>query len=362
MGRVTDATRANDPTAYVCGLATGNPPHTVLQHEMCDLMAESSRIEARRLKRLLGVFPNAGVERRYSARPLDALRESHRWPARNACFTETASTLLATTNRAAIAEAGLEPGDIDFVVSVTTSGMVVPDMSALQIGLVGLRPDVKRVPIYGFGCAGGVTGLAHAAMIARAHAGRNVLVQFAELCLTLLDPTTDSAPQLVASALFGDGVASVVVSTEGPGLFSIGASHEQILPDTHTIMAWSPGEAALDLALGLEVPAIVRDNLGAVASAFAERSDLSLGEVGAVFAHPGSLKVIAAIEDSLTLPADSLADTREVLENYGNMSSVTVLFIIQRAIGKGFTGPFLMSAIGPGITTALLVGEVAGTA
>lgn len=325
-------------------------------------MAESSRIEAKRLKRLLGVFANAGVKRRYSARPMAELRQSQRWPARNACFIENAGILLAETNRKAIAQAGLEPEDIDFIVSVTTTGMAVPDMSARQVGLLGLRPDVKRIPIYGFGCAGGVTGLTHAAVIARAHPGRHVLLQFAELCLTLLDPTTDSAPHLVASALFGDGVASVVVGTEGPGLFSIGASHEQILPDTHTVMAWGPGDTALEMALGLEVPMIVRTQLGAVARAFVERSGIALDSFDAVFAHPGSLKVIRAIEEALALSEGALTDTREVLENYGNMSSVTVLFILQNAMERGFSGPFLMSAIGPGITAALLEGEVAAAA
>ncbi|MCP4381580.1 MAG: type III polyketide synthase [Hyphomicrobiales bacterium] len=354
--------RPDHSTAYAHGIATANPTHAVSQQAMCDLMAESSRIEARRLKRLLGVFPNAGVKRRYSARPIEELRISHRWPARNACFIETAETLLAETNQDAIAQSGLEPVDIDFVVSVTTTGMAVPDMSARQVGALGLRPDVRRIPLYGFGCAGGVTGLAHAAVIARAHPGSHVLLQFAELCLTLLDPTTDSPPQLIASALFGDGVASVVISTEGPGLFSIGTGHEQILPDTHTVMAWGPGEGALEMALGLEVPTIIKTHLGTVAGAFTDRSGVALDSVDAVFAHPGSLKVIAAIEESLALPEGTLADTRAVLENYGNMSSVTVLFILQRALNKGFTGPFVMSAIGPGITAALLEGEVAGTA
>lgn len=357
MARESTA-RPGIPAAYANGLATANPPHIVSQQAMCDLMAESSRIEARRLKRLLGVFPNAGVNRRYSARPMEELRLSHRWPARNACFIETAETLLARTNREAIAQSGLEPEDIDFIVSVTTSGMAVPDMSARQVGALGLRPDVKRIPIYGFGCAGGVTGLTHAAVIARAHPGSHVLLQFAELCLTLLDPTTDSTPQLIASALFGDGVASLVISADGPGLFSIGAGHEQTLPDTHTVMAWGPGDGALEMSLGLEVPSIVRAHLGAVAG----RSGIALDRVDAVFAHPGSLKVIRAIEEALSLSEGALTDTRDVLENYGNMSSVTVLFILQNAMKRGFNGPFAMSAIGPGITAALLEGEVAGAA
>jgi alkylresorcinol/alkylpyrone synthase len=358
----TVAAQSRCRPVFAHGIATANPPHAVSQNEMRDLMAETAHIDSKRLKRLLGVFQNAGVKRRYTTLPLEELRAPRGWPARNAAFLECAETLLEATNRKALADSGLEPGDIDIIVSVTTTGTAVPDMSARQSAVLGLRPDVKRFPIYGYGCAGGPIGLARAAEVARAYPGRHVLLQIVELCLTQLDPTTESATHLVASALFGDGAASVVVSTEGPGLFTIGSSREHILPDTREVMGWGPGETSLDFVLGLAVPGIIRTQLGAVAESFVSQTGIALDSFGAVFAHPGSLKVIGAVEDALGLSAGSLVDTREILEEYGNMSAVTVLFILQNAMRKRTSGSFLMAAIGPGITTVLLEGEIAGVA
>lgn len=347
---------ANRRPVFAHGIATANPPHLILQEELRDLMAGSARIETQRLERLLGVFANAGVKRRHAALPLEELGKRRGWPARNAAFVETAEILLAETNRHAISQAGLEPADIDFVVSVTTTGTAIPDMSARQVGMIGLRHDVRRVPIYGFGCAGGATGLAHAATVARAFPGSNVLMQAAELCLVHLDPHTSSEAHFVASALFGDGVASMVLSTEGPGLLSIGSSSETIVPDTSGAMAWTTGDSGLDVVLGAEVPSIVGSQIGPIARAFLTETGRTVNDFDSFVAHPGSLKVIEAIEDSLGLPEGTLTGSREILADYGNMSSVTVYFILEKALRSN--GPFLMMAVGPGVTVAAVEGEI----
>lgn len=347
---------------FAHSIVTANPPHAVSQDEMRRLMAQTARIEPKRLERLLGVFENAGVRQRYAALSLEELGNPKGWPERHAAFVACADTLLEETNRKAIAAAGLAPGDIHIIVSVTTTGTAVPDVSARQSALLGLRPSVKRIPIYGYGCAGGPIGLARAAEAARAYPGRNVLLQVVELCLTQLDPTTDSATHLVASALFGDGAASAVLSTNGPGIFAVRSSREHILPETAEVMAWGPGETSLDFVLGLAVPNIIKSQLGAVAECFVDQCGIPLDRFDAVFAHPGSSKVVQAVEVALGLADGTLSETREVLEQYGNMSAATVLFILDRAIQKGRCGTFLMAAIGPGITAALLEGEIAGAA
>jgi len=344
---------------FARSLATAHPSNSVSQDEVRDLMAGSARIEASRLERLLGVFANAGVKQRFAVLPLAELRKLRGWPARSACFVEWADILLGETNRNAIARSGLEPKDIDFVVSVTSTGPSVPDFAARQIGMLGLRPDVRRMPLYGFGCTGGVPGLAYAALLARAYPGSHVLLQVIELCMTHLDPETSSETRFVASALFGDGAASVVLSTEGPGLFSIGSGYEEIIPGTQEAMAWEPGDDGFKMVLGVEVPDIVESHVGRIAQGFFRQSGLTRQDVDFVVAHPGSRKIVEATERGLGLEEGSLVDSRVILENYGNMSAATVFFILDKKLKSNAAGTFLILGLGPGVTAALVDGEMA---
>jgi alkylresorcinol/alkylpyrone synthase len=177
--------------------------------------------------------------------------------------------------------------------------------------------------------------------------------------MTHLDPDTACDTHLIASALFGDGAASLVMSTEGPGLFSIGSTCQQIIPNTRRVMAWATGHTSLDMVLDVAVPAIVESQIGPVVQSFLLQAERGLDDFGTIAAHPGSLKVIEAIETALALPKETLGDSRTILEQYGNMSSATVFFIMQNAMRRGASGPFLMSGIGPGMTVALVEGDIA---
>jgi len=357
---------ATSPTyslpVYARGMATAVPPHEIRQDVMRDFMARGARIEPHRLERLLRVFTTTGVNRRYAAVALEDLHRLRRWPARHAAFVECADALLLEANCGALAAAGVVPEEVDIIVSVNTTGYVAPDLAARQIGKLGLRRDVRRVPLNGFGCAGGAAGLAQAADLARANPGALVLLHVVELCLLNANPDTDSETHLVASAFFGDGAASIVLSTDGPGLFSVGHGCEHCWPGTDNAMTWQPGDVGIDLTLAPQVPNIIRSEFPAVAEAFFDDSGIEREAITSYISHPGSLKIINAVEQSLSLAKGTLADTREVWANYGNMSAATVFFIMQSALDRGARGPYLMTAFGPGLTAALVEGEIAGTA
>jgi alkylresorcinol/alkylpyrone synthase len=344
---------------YARGMATAVPLHEARQDEMRDFMVRSAHIAPERMGRMSRVCANSGVKRRYAAVPPKNMEGLRRWPARNAAFLQCADALLVEANQKALAQAGLTPDDIDVIVSINTTCTVAPDLAARQIGLLGLRPDVRRVPLYGFGCAGGAAGLTQATEIARTHPGSRVLLQVIELCLVNLDPETDSEPHFVAAALFGDGAASIVLSTDGPGLCSVGQGREHCWPGTTHALGWHPGDVGLTITLHPILPKIIRAQFRAVAEHFFEEVELDQDSIENYIAHPGSLRIVDAVEESLMLSKGTLADTREVWANYSNMSAATVFFVMKNALDRHASGPFLMTAFGPGLTAALVEGEIA---
>ena len=342
------ATTATTPR--LLSLATAVPPHALGQEDVAvrarHLFTEAS---AQDLDRLMPVFANAGIERRYSCVPIDWYEQSHGWSERNALYLEHAVRLLESAARDALSLAALSPGDIDSVVVVSTTGVATPSLDALLMGRLGLRRDIRRLPIFGLGCAGGVLGLGRAADAARAVPGSRVLLLVVELCALSFRKNDVSKSNVVATALFGDGAAAAIVSSRGDGP-ALGATGEYTWPDTLDIMGWDVTEEGLKAVFSRDIPALVRRHMRDVASEFLSRHGLSLGEIDRFICHPGGVKVITALEEAFRLPAGTLADGRAVLRDYGNMSAATVLFVLERALRAGLTGKVMMTSLGPGFT------------
>lgn len=331
-------------------LATAVPPYVIGQAEAArrarSLFAESA---AGDLDRLMPVFHNAGIERRYSSVPIEWYDRPHGWAERNALYLENAVRLLEGAARDALALAGLTASAIDAVIVVSTTGIATPSLDAVLIGRLGLRPDIRRLPIFGLGCAGGVLGLARAADMARVAPESRVLLLVVELCALCFRKNDVSKGNIVATALFGDGAAAAVVSCRGKGPL-LGAAGEHTWPDTLDIMGWDVADDGLKAAFSRDIPALVRRQMRDAAEAFLARQRLRLRDIRRFVCHPGGAKVVTALEDAFGLEAGTLADAREVLRDYGNMSAATVLFVLERALRAGAAGRLLITALGPGFT------------
>lgn len=334
------------------GLSTAVPPFVIGQPEAATRIRHLfAGLHPDMVERLMPVFANAGIERRYSCVPIDWYAEPHSWRERNAIYLENAARLLESAARGCLAEAGTEPGEVDAVVVVSTTGIATPSLDALLINRLGLRPDVRRLPIFGLGCAGGVLGMARAADLARVDPSAKVLFLVVELCALWFRGVDRSTSNFVANALFGDGAAAGLISAEGTGPV-IGPSGEHTWPNSLDIMGWDVEDDGLKALFSRDIPTLVRTQMREVAVRFLERHGLSFSDIDRFVCHPGGAKVLTALEAAFDLAEGTLTEGREILRDHGNMSAVTVLFVLNRILKSGAQGRMLMTALGPGFTAA----------
>lgn len=339
--------------ARIASIATVVPPH-ILDTE--HVIRQAGRIFARfgdDFQRMLPVFANAGIGRRYSACPPDWFDGDNGWPERSERYLEGAEELFRAAAAQALAEAGLKANEIDAVISVSSTGIATPSIEARVMHDMGFRQDVVRLPVFGLGCAGGVSGMAIAAEFARAKPGRKVLMVVIELCTLAFRSDHVTKANIIATALFGDGAAALVISTEGDGP-AIEHTGQHCWPETLDVMGWRMDAQGFGAILSRDVPDIVLNNLRPVAEQFLTSRQLSLEDVDAMTFHPGGAKVIQSLETAFELPESTLRHERAVLAEFGNMSSPTVLFILKRALADGLKPRRLVSALGPGFTASFV--------
>ena len=347
------------PPVTLLALATAVPPNKLEQSAVADL---ARRIYAKsfiRYPKLADVFVNAGIERRYSVRPIEWFDEPHDWTERTQAYLDGASALFVQAAQAALDRAGVSARDVDVIVTVSSTGIATPSLEARVGAELGFNPSVTRVPVFGLGCAGGVSGMSIGARLARAVPGEIVLVVVVvvELCTLAFRTDRNNKADVISSALFGDGAAAVVLRAEGAeaGL-QIGASAEHTWPGTLDIMGWTIDPAGFGVVLSRSLPRFVEQRLAAPARRFVSAAKLIAPQF---ICHPGGAKVLDAIETALELQKGTLRDEREVLRGHGNMSAPSVLFVLERALKRGLRGSTVVSALGPGFTASFLALEAA---
>lgn len=339
-------------------LATAVPPQVVFQDEAKKRAREAFGNKAL-FDRLAGVFDNAGIDKRYIVAPQDWYMTGHGWHDRNAVFLEAAENLFVEAATAAIEKAGLKPDEIDGVVTVSTTGIATPSLEARAAPKVGLRGDARRVPVFGLGCAGGVSGLSLAANLAAAEPGTKWLFVTIETCSITIRLDSDDPAGIVATALFGDGAAAAVVSAGEHSLARITGSAEKLWPDTLRIMGWDVEDPGLGVVFDRAIPPFIEEHLAEAVDEMCAKLGISRADIDRFCCHPGGVKIIDAIESALELNQGELNLEREVLRDYGNMSAPTVLFILERLIERGLPDRVMMLGFGPGFTGAGLLLEAA---
>jgi alkylresorcinol/alkylpyrone synthase len=311
------------------------------------------------LDRLLPVFVNTGIHRRYSCVPLEWYDRAHGWPERNRIYLSSALDLLEEATNRVLCLTGRNKADVDSIVVVSTTGIATPSLDALLIERMGLRRTVERLPIFGLGCAGGVLGLARAVSQAAVAPGKTVLFLVVELCALSFRRDDWSKSNIVATALFGDGAAAALLSTDGEGPALVAAG-EHTWPGSLDVMGWEVADDGLRAIFSRDIPKLVTTQLRDAASEFLSRHGLAIGDIDRFVCHPGGTKVIAALEHAFGLGQGALVEARAVLRDYGNMSAATVMFVLERMLAKArATGArwerALMNALGPGFTAGFLV-------
>jgi alkylresorcinol/alkylpyrone synthase len=338
-------------------LATAVPPHVIDQSAAKELGREAFTGKKALFDRLSGVFDNAGIARRHLVAPADWYLQKHGWQERNTVYLDAAERLFIDAATRAIAEAGLTPDQIDGVVTVSTTGIATPSLEARVAQRLGLRPNVRRVPVFGLGCAGGVNGLSLASRLALADPGSHWLFVTVETCSISIRLDSDDPAAVVATALFGDGAAACVVTSGRHSLAHITGSAERQWPDTLRIMGWDVEDPGLAVVFDRAIPPFVEQELEEAVDGMCGELGTSRDEIDRFCCHPGGVKVIDAIESALDLHQGELNVEREVLHDYGNMSAPTVLFVLKRLIERSLPKTVMMTAFGPGFTCAGLLLE-----
>lgn len=351
--------RFEPPSPRLLSLATATPKHTLPQELVAHHAGELFAASHGGVERLLPIFTNAAIERRQVSAPIDWFLEPHTFSERNDLFLETAVEVLARAAEDAVKAAGLEAGDIDAIVTVCSTGIATPALDARLMDVVPFRRDVKRLPVFGLGCAGGVLGLSRAAAMAKAEPGTNVLLLVVELCSLTFRHADRSKSNLVAAALFGDGAAAAVIRcTEGlTDMPRIGPGGEHTWPDSLDVMGWDVADDGLKVVFSRDIPTIVRDQFRPVVDDFLEKHGLTVHDLDGFVCHPGGAKVLDALEAVFDLEQGALNHARDVLRTNGNMSAVTVLFVLKRSLEAGVSGRLLLTTLGPGFTAGMMLLE-----
>jgi alkylresorcinol/alkylpyrone synthase len=346
--------------ARIAGVATAVPPYVLEQDDIsARLRAQFS--ESAIVARLLPVFANTGIQRRYSCVPVQWYYDTHGWRDRNAVYLDYAQRLLEDAAREALVRAGRTVEDVDAIVVVSTTGIATPSLDALLMNRMPFKRTVRRLPIFGLGCVGGAVGIARAATLADAHPGSTVLLLDVELCALWFRRDELTKSNIVATALFGDGAAAAVFTSDGTGP-RVAASGEYTFDSTLDVMGWDVSEDGLSAIFSRDIPQLVETELRDVIDAYLSESGLARNDIDHFLSHPGGTKVLDALEHAFGRDGGSLTDSRSVLAEYGNMSSVTVLFVLERALSRGVLASngwrrTLLTAMGPGFTAAFVTLE-----
>ena len=344
------------PPAHILSLTTAVPKYVIKQSEFKELGRTIFKNRPSTFARLSKAYENAGITRRYSCVPIDWYTRATGWKNRTELFVANATTLLHDIAMQALQDAKLSPADIDGIVTVSSTGLSVPSLDALLMEKIRFRRNVERLPIFGLGCAGGILGLNRVAALARATPGSKWLFLVVELCGLTFRSSDLSKSNIIATALFGDGAAGGVISTHGNG-YKIMAGGEYCWPDTKEIMGWTIEEDGFGVQFSRDVPTLVRRNLRNAAEKFLSSKNIPRSSIKNFIFHPGGTKVLEALEEAFELDKTQLATARTVLQEYGNMSAPTVLFVLKKSIENGLLGKTLVGALGPGFTAGFSVLE-----
>lgn len=350
------------PGPWVHSVGTALPPNWVDQETLISVFREHWAKEHFNVERIEELHRSVQVGGRYLALPLEEYLPLTRFSERNDAFNRVSLDLGEQAVRRALDEAGLQPRDVDHLFFVTVTGIATPSLDARLVNRLGLRQDVKRTPMFGLGCVAGAAGAARASDFLRAYPGQVAVLLSVELCSLTLQREDVSIANIIASGLFGDGAAAMVLSgADRPATGAaprVLATRSVFYPDTERIMGWDVVEGGFKVVLSAKVPSLVTEHVRSDVDTFLAEQGLRRTDIRHWVAHTGGPKVLQAFEAALELPPEALRRSWDSLRRTGNLSSASVLFVLSELLASGEPRPGelgLLMAMGPGFCAELVL-------
>lgn len=343
--------------------STAYPPYYFTQSQIADELASywQHSVDTAILERL---HSRTGVDGRYFSRPLADYRALDTWGKANNVWIETALDLGERTIECLIQQSGIDRAQIGAIFFVSVTGVASPSIDARLVNRLKLSPRIRRNPIFGLGCVAGAAGLARAADYVKAYPDQYAVLLAVELCSLTWQRGDVSVANLISTGLFGDGAAAVLIAGEetpdaksGPRILD----HAQVFyPDTEDVMGWDISEKGFQIVLSPDVPSVIRDNLGRDVDQFLAAHHLTRADIGCWIMHTGGPKVLEASEDALGLERGALAVSWQALRRVGNLSSASVLVVLDDIMKQHRPAPgtkSILAAMGPGFCCEMLLIE-----
>jgi alkylresorcinol/alkylpyrone synthase len=315
------------------------------------------------IDKMINVFDNSQIRKRHISVPIEWFKYRHSFKDRNEIFRETSLTLAKSAIENCLKPAGISASDIDCIIFVSSTGIITPTLDAILFNEIGLNSHIKRIPIWGLGCAGGASGISRAMDYTKAYPEQNCLMLAIELCSLTFQNDDISKSNIVASSLFSDGCAAVLVAGDkskhsDDKCISLLDSLSTIYNDSLDVMGWDIIDDGFRVVFSRDIPSIVKNLVKLNIDELLSKNDLALPDIDYFVTHPGGVKVINAYKESLALEGETFRYSYKVLTEHGNMSSPSVLYVLKEFMDNNEfeQGKFgILSSLGPGFSSELVL-------
>jgi len=344
---------------FIASVSKIDLPYRIAQQEAKERARAMFAESFPQVDRLIQAFDNTEIVTRNFCEPISYYITPNTFEERNDEYLQQALIWSVKAIEDCIESSSIDKNEITDILFVSTTGLATPSIDALIINQMRLNPHINRIPIFGLGCGGGVSGMAKANALAKANPDAIVLLVAVELCSLTLLRNDYSKSNFIGSSLFSDGVAACIVmgdNRQGNKAVKYQASSSKLYYDSLEVMGWDFKNTGFKVLFSKDIPTFINEHIREDIDNFLAAQGLKLSDIKNFIFHPGGKKVLDAYTDALNLEDDSLQKTRLVMNNYGNMSSVTVLYVLEKFMSEGFEDGYgLMLAMGPGFSSEMVL-------
>ncbi|MBS1523237.1 MAG: type III polyketide synthase [Bacteroidetes bacterium] len=344
---------------FIASVSKIDLPHRIPQQEAKERARAMFAENFPQVDRLIQAFDNTEIVTRNFCEPISYYITPNTFEERNEEYLQKALMWSVKAIENCIEAAHIDKSEITDILFVSTTGLATPSIDALIINQMRLNPHINRMPIFGLGCGGGVSGMAKANALAKANPHAVVLLVAVELCSLTLLRNDYSKSNFIGSSLFSDGIAACIIMGDGRSgdkKVKYQASSSKLYYDSLEVMGWDFKDTGFKVLFSKDIPTFINEHIRDDIDNFLAAQGLKLGDIKNFIFHPGGKKVLDAYNDALQLEDDSLQKTRAVMNDYGNMSSVTVLYVLEKFMNEGFEDGYgLMLAMGPGFSSEMVL-------